>query len=132
MPRICADAGAAAPAASAAAAAISADRIGSQELRLKNTDVSLYIQDDIKLSTRLTVNVGLRWDIMVPFSEKNNSVVYFDPKIPNPGADGRLGAATKFGSCAGCAGVDRAAIHTMVAETVAAALAHDGQARTAG
>jgi len=89
----------------------SADRIGSQELRLKNTDVSMYIQDDIKLSTRLTVNFGLRWDIMVPFSEKNNSVVYFDPTIPNPGADGRLGAATKFGSCAGCAGVDRAAIH---------------------
>ncbi len=89
----------------------SADRIGSQELRLKNTDVSTYIQDDIKLMPRLTVNVGVRWDIMVPFTEKNNNIVYFDSKIANPGADGRLGAATKFGSCAGCAGVDRAAIH---------------------
>ena len=89
----------------------SADRIGSQELRLQNTDVSTYVQDDIKLMPRLTVNVGLRWDIMVPFSEKNNSIVYFDSKVPNPGAAGLLGAANKFGNCTGCAGVNRAAIH---------------------
>jgi hypothetical protein len=89
----------------------SGTRIGSQELRLKNTDISTYVQDDIKLTPRLTVNVGLRWDIMVPFSEKNNQVVYFDSKIANPGADGRLGAATKFGTCTGCAGLDRASIH---------------------
>lgn len=89
----------------------STDRIGSQELRLHNTDVSTYVQDDIKFSPRLTFNIGVRWDIMVPFEEKNNAIVYFDSKIPNPGADGRLGAATKFGNCPGCAGVDRAAIH---------------------
>ncbi len=89
----------------------SADRIGSQELRLHNTDVSTYLQDDIKLNPRLTVNLGLRWDIMVPFGEKNNSIVYFDSKIANPGAGGRLGAATKFGNCPGCAGVNRADIH---------------------
>ncbi|MBV9296222.1 MAG: TonB-dependent receptor [Acidobacteriaceae bacterium] len=89
----------------------SADRIGSQELRLHNTDVSTYIQDDIKWSPRLTVNVGIRWDIMVPFEEEHNAIVYFDSKIPNPGAGDRPGAATKFGNCTGCAGVDRAAIH---------------------
>ncbi|HLK19560.1 MAG TPA: TonB-dependent receptor [Bryobacteraceae bacterium] len=89
----------------------SADRIGSQELRLHNTDVSTYIQDNVKLFPRLTVNFGVRWDIMVPFEEKNNAIVYFDSKIPNPGAGGRLGAATKFGDCTGCAGTNRAAIH---------------------
>jgi hypothetical protein len=89
----------------------SADRIGSQELRLHNTDVSTYIQDDIKWTPKLTFNIGLRWDIMVPFEEKNDAIVYFDSKIPNPAAGGRPGAATKFGNCTGCAGVNRAAIH---------------------
>ncbi len=89
----------------------SADRIGSQEERLRNKDFSPYIQDDIKWSPRLTFNIGVRWDVMVPFTAVGNPIVYFDSKIPNPGAGGRLGAATKFGDCAGCAGIDRAAIH---------------------
>jgi hypothetical protein len=89
----------------------SASRIGSQEERLRNKDFSVYIQDDVKWSPRLTLNVGVRWDIMVPFTAVNNPIVYFDSTIPDPAADGRLGAATKFGDCDGCAGVDRAAIH---------------------
>ena len=88
----------------------SANRTGSQELRLKNTDVSLYFQDATKITPKLTVNAGLRWDIMVPFTEKNNNIVFFNSTIPNPGADNRLGAASRFGNCAGCAGTDRADI----------------------
>ncbi|MBV9301096.1 MAG: TonB-dependent receptor [Acidobacteriaceae bacterium] len=88
----------------------SANRNLAPELRLRNLDISPYIQDDIKLSPRLTLNVGVRWDIMRPFTEVNNNIVFFDPNIPNPAAGGRLGAATKFGNCAGCAGYDRADI----------------------
>ena len=89
----------------------SAIRVGSQELRLRNFDFSSYIQDDIKLNPKLTVNVGVRWDIMVPFTEANNNIVYFDSTIPNPAAGGRLGAANKFGLCNGCTGyVTRAAV----------------------
>ena len=88
-----------------------ANRTGSQELRLSNTDVSSYIQDDIKLTPRFTFNIGVRWDVMVPFHELNNNIVYFDANVPNPAADGRLGAATKFGYCIGCASSDRAYIH---------------------
>ena len=47
---------------------------------------------------------------MVPFTAVNNIIVYFNSTIPNPAAGGLLGAATKFGDCTGCAGVDRAAI----------------------
>ena len=47
-----------------------ANRSNSQELRLRNWDYSPYIQDDIKLNPKLTVNVGLRWDIQVPFTEE--------------------------------------------------------------
>jgi len=89
----------------------SASRIGSQEERLRNKDFSFYTQDDWKLTQRLTVNLGVRWDIMVPFTAVGNYIVYFDSKIPNPAAGGILGAATKFGNCSGCAGIDRAAIH---------------------
>jgi len=89
----------------------SALRAFAEEAKLRNKEFAFYGQDDIKLSKRLTINAGLRWDIMVPFTEDHNQIVYMDPTIPNPGAGGRLGAATKFGNCAGCAGVTRAAIH---------------------
>lgn len=89
----------------------SANRSNSQELRLRNLDFSPYIQDDLKLSPKLTVNLGLRWDIMVPFTEMHNNIVFFDPTVPNPAANGINGAVTKFGNCTGCAGYDRADIH---------------------
>jgi len=89
-----------------------ANRSNSQELRLRNWDYSPYIQDDIKLNPKLTVNVGLRWDIQVPFTEENNLIVFFDKDKPGsfPGTS-LAGAATQFGNCTGCAGYDRAAIH---------------------
>jgi hypothetical protein len=86
-------------------------RYFSPELKLRNFDASPYIQDDYKLTPRLTVNLGLRWDIMVPFTEESNNFAYFDATIPNPAAGGRLGAITKFGNCTGCAGIDRAPVN---------------------
>lgn len=86
-------------------------RVFANELKLRNRDFSSYIQDDIKVNDRLTANVGLRWDIMVPFTENHNEIVYLNPTAPDPGAGNLPGAATKFGNCLGCAGIDRAAIH---------------------
>jgi Carboxypeptidase regulatory-like domain len=88
-----------------------ANRSNSQELRLRNLDLSPYIQDDIKLTPKLTVNVGLRWDIQVPFTENNNLIVFLDPTAANPAASNIPGAATKFGNCTGCAGYTRADTH---------------------
>jgi hypothetical protein len=89
----------------------SANRSNSQELRLRNLAFSPYIQDDIKLSPRLTINLGLRWDIQVPFTENNNLIVFFNPTAQNPEAGNLPGAATQFGNCNGCAGFTRADIH---------------------
>ena len=86
------------------------NRSNSQELRLRNLDFSPYIQDDVKLTPKLTVNLGLRWDIMVPFTELHNNIVFFDPTAPNPAANGINGAMTRFGNCTGCAGYTRADI----------------------
>jgi len=86
----------------------SANRYGTYELRLRNFDVSPYIQDDIKLRKNLTINLGVRWDIMQPFTEANNLIVFFDSMVANPAAGGLPGAALKFGNCNGCAGFTRA------------------------
>ncbi len=83
----------------------------SDEAKLRNKEWAFYAQDDIKYNNRLTLNLGVRWDIMVPFTENNNDVIYVNETEPNPGAGNLPGAATKFGNCNGCAGITRGAIH---------------------
>jgi hypothetical protein len=39
---------------------------------------SEYVQDDWHASSRLTVNLGLRYDIFTPFTEENNHISNFD------------------------------------------------------
>ena len=51
-----------------------------------------YVQDDFKASSRLTVNVGLRWNIWSPFTEVNNVMSFFNPTLANPLAGGIPGA----------------------------------------
>ncbi len=90
----------------------SADRVFANELKLRNLLFSPYIQDDIKITPKLTVNLGLRWDIMRPFTETNNRIVYLDPTGLNPAAGNLPGVAAKFGTCPSiCPGVTRADIH---------------------
>ena len=43
--------------------------------------------------------MGLRYDILIPFTEAHNNIIFVDRDEPNPGAGGLLGAATKFGNC---------------------------------
>jgi hypothetical protein len=86
------------------------DRISANELKMRNKEFAFYAQDNFKVNSRLTVNFGLRYDIMVPFTENHNDIIFVDRTAPNPGAGGLLGAATKFGNCTGCSGITRGAI----------------------
>lgn len=91
----------------------SAHRVFAADLKLRNLLFAPYIQDDIKFTPKLTVNVGLRYDIMVPFTETTNQIVYLNPNAPNSAAGNLPGVANKFGSCASpiCSGLTRADIH---------------------
>ncbi len=86
----------------------SASRIFANELSLRNLLIAPYIQDDIKFTPKLTVNAGLRWDIMLPFTEKNNQIVFLNQTAQNPLAGNRPGVATQFGPSSG---ITRADIH---------------------
>lgn len=89
----------------------SASRTAKTETQFYTQDYSSYLQDDIKLTNRLTVSAGLRWDVMVPYTLTQNNDVWLNTTASNPAAGNLPGAATAFGTCNGCAGLDRAAIH---------------------
>lgn len=60
-----------------------------------------FFQDDIKVTPKLTVNLGIRYDLPGLRTEAQNRFRTFDPDVPNPEAGGRLGAITTAGGADG-------------------------------
>jgi len=55
-----------------------------------------FVDDTWKLTPKLTLNMGLRYEIQVPTSDPLGRISYMDPSVPNPGA-GNLPGAFVFG-----------------------------------
>ena len=57
---------------------------------LRATTMGVYAQDQFKVNRKLTLNYGLRWEFMGPFSHKLGAIYSFDPRtgalvIPDKG-----------------------------------------------
>jgi len=72
-----------------------------------------WINDDWKVTQRLTLSFGMRWDLQAPRIETRNRYSRFNPTIPNPAAGGRPGGlefANQTGSPRNFEQLDKSAI----------------------
>ena len=65
------------------------------------SQTALYVQDNWKVTRKLTLDYGLRWDYGTYTREQHGRFSSFAAQVPNPSASGRLGARQYEETC-GC------------------------------
>ena len=68
----------------------------SDKIRSRASYMGLFIQDDWRITDRLTINAGLRWEVEFPRKEADNKMNSFDPLAINP-VSGTPGVVTWAG-----------------------------------
>src|SRR5262249_61093636 len=66
-----------------------------------------YVQHNFKLPQRLTLNLGVRYELFFPRYDRNFTQSSFDPSVPNPAAGNLKGALVYLGDGAGRNGQKR-------------------------
>ncbi len=79
-------------------AADSASVNSGQEPNFRKYGIGTYIQDTWKMTPKITLDYGIRYDYQQAWSESRNRWSEFAPNIPNPSAGGLLGATQYQGS----------------------------------
>jgi hypothetical protein len=75
-----------------------------QHVRSDRPYYAWFVQDDIKVTQKLTVNAGLRYDLDLPPREQYDRASTFDLTTPNPGAGNLPGALIFAGTGSGLSG----------------------------
>ena len=70
---------------------------------MRNKSYTAYLGDTWRMTHKLTIDLGLRWDRSTPTEEKYNHLSFFDPAGTDPGAGGRLGSLAFAGNGWGAA-----------------------------
>jgi hypothetical protein len=85
---------------------------GLREFGFRARDYNLFLQDDFRITHRLTLNLGVRWDHMGSVYEVNNLMSNFDPSLisPQTALTGGQGLAAGFVE-AGQNGVSRSTLN---------------------
>jgi hypothetical protein len=76
---------------------LGAVQTSSRPVQIVNTDYyqnnyDFYVQDDFKVNPKLTLNLGVRWQILPGMYEKEGRVTNLDLDLPNTAAGNRPGA----------------------------------------
>jgi hypothetical protein len=69
-----------------------------QALFYRRTSWALFAQDSWKLTKKLTLDYGLRWELQQPIQELHDRIASFSPTTANPNANGLLGGVIYEGS----------------------------------
>jgi hypothetical protein len=59
---------------------------------------ALFVQDDFHMNRKLTINLGLRWDVSLPAWNSAGYFSTFDGTVPNPGAGNLPGSLVYAGN----------------------------------
>jgi hypothetical protein len=76
---------------------VGAVQTSSRPLQAVNTDYyqrdfAFYVQDDFKVSSKLTLNLGVRWQLLPGLYEREGRITNLDLTLANPAAGNRPGA----------------------------------------
>src|SRR6185503_20832789 len=67
------------------------------DVAIRGTEYGFYVADDWRVSSRLSLNLGLRYELDTPFSEKDNQWASFDPDTATVLVAGRNGVSETAG-----------------------------------